>query len=524
MGEKEVEQATLSDGEAQKGTTGNGEVILGSGEVVNASGHRQELERNFSLLTMCAVAVVIGNCWAISGATITLSIFNGGSPGVIYEFIASGLLYLCITASLAELASAIPSSAGVYHWASVTPGRRLGRPLGFFAGYWNSFAYAFGSASLSASAGQAILEMWALTHSDYEFERWHVFVIYLVITWASVALLLFGNRWLPAVNNVFMALGFVGWFVSIVAVAVLPKQGGRPYSSSDFVWREWQNNTGYTKDGLVFVLGMLNGAFNIGTPDCSTHMAEEVPRPSVNVPIAMGTQMTAGLLTTVVYYIVLMYSITDFEAVLNTSAQFPLAQIYYQASGSVAGAIGLTIVVLLPLLGSVMGSMLTASRVFWTLARDNATPFSHTLGQVNRYWKNPFNAILLIGCFNTIMGLIYLGSDVAFKAMVGSFIVLTTLSYLAAILPFALRKRRGLAPGPFFLKGALGFVVSFMSCGFMLVWAVFYCFPYELPVDAANMNYSSLIVGALTILVGLWWFWVQSRYQGPPVILMGKES
>ncbi|KAI0007225.1 putative choline transport protein [Xylariaceae sp. FL0662B] len=527
MDEKEVKQAAVRGSEAQMDTNANGEVVMiETGELVNASGHRQELERNFSLLAMCAVAVVIGNCWAISGATITLSIYNGGAPGVIYEFIVVGLLYLCVTANLAELASAIPSSAGVYHWASVTPGRRAGRALGFFAGYWNAFAYAFGSASLSALAGQAILEMWALAHPGYAPARWQVLVIYLVFTWASAAVLLFGNRCLPAVNNVFMGLGLAGWFVSVVAVAALPsrKGGGSHHAPSDFVWKEWQNNTGYGRNGLVFVLGMFNGAFNIGTPDCSTHMAEEVPRPSVNIPIAMGTQMTAGLLSTIVYYVVLMYSITDFDAVLNSSAQFPLTQIYYQASGSVAGAVLLTIVVFLPMVGSLMGSMLTASRVFWTLSRDGAVPFSRVFGRVSARWKNPFDAILFIACFNTAMGLIYLGSDVAFEAMVGSFVVLTTLSYLAAVLPFALRGRKGLARGPFFIRGPLGFVVSFVSCGFMLVWTVFYCFPYSVPVSAADMNYSSLIVGGLTILVGLWWLHAQSRYKGPPVVLMGHKD
>ncbi|KAI1497649.1 putative choline transport protein [Biscogniauxia marginata] len=541
MDRKELE----AQKDAAAGTTKYGEVKLDTGEIVNASGHRQELERNFSLFNMCAVAVVIGNCWAISGATINLSIFNGGSPGVIYEFITVGLFYLCITANLAELASAIPSSAGVYHWASVTPGRRVGRALGFFAGYWNSFAYALGGASLAATAGSAILEMWALTHAGYAFQRWHVFVIYLVLIWGATAVLLFGNRALPAINNVFMGFGLLGWLASVVAVAALPSSGGRvaadgspapAYASSRFVWADWQNNTGYVSNGLVFVLGMYNGAFNIGTPDCSSHMAEEVPRPSVNIPIAMGTQMTASFLSTIVYYVVLMYGITDFDAVLGTSTAFPLTKIYHQVAGAssagtspeaaAAGAIGLTVVVLLPLVGSLMGAMLTASRVFWTLARDGATPFAPAFGRVDPRWKNPFGAILAVAVFCTVMGLVYLGSDVAFAAMVGSFALLTTLSYLAALLPFAIRGRgsRGrLAPGPFFMRGALGYLVTAVSCGYMLVWLVFYCFPYSLPVSAAGMNYSSVIVGGLTAVVAAWWFCVQGRYEGPPVIVMSGD-
>jgi choline transport protein len=50
------------------------------------------------------------------------------------------------------------------------------------------------------------------------------------------------------------------------------------YATTEFVWREWQNDTGYSSNGLVFCLGMLNGAFAVGTPDVITHLAEEIPQ------------------------------------------------------------------------------------------------------------------------------------------------------------------------------------------------------------------------------------------------------
>lgn len=49
---------------------------------------------------------------------------------MLYEFIAASVFYWFVAASIAELASAIPSSAGVYHWASVTPGHKWGRVNG----------------------------------------------------------------------------------------------------------------------------------------------------------------------------------------------------------------------------------------------------------------------------------------------------------------------------------------------------------------------------------------------------------
>ena len=38
--------------------------------LVNASGHLQELERNFSLLSLCGLAVTSGNTWLAVGGGI----------------------------------------------------------------------------------------------------------------------------------------------------------------------------------------------------------------------------------------------------------------------------------------------------------------------------------------------------------------------------------------------------------------------------------------------------------------------
>lgn len=174
--------------------------------------------------------------------------------------------------------------------------------------------------------------------------------------------------------------------------------------------------------------------------------------PSVNMPIVMGVQMMSSCMTGLTYMIVLLYAISDFSAVLETTASFPLTEIYLQATGSTTGAICLTSVVLFTLIGTVQSGITTSSRALWTLARDGATPFSHVFGKVNPRWKNPFNAILVTVCFNIVMGGVYLGSDTAFQAFGGCALSLLNLSYLASILPFLLQKRATVKSGPFCMK------------------------------------------------------------------------
>jgi choline transport protein len=147
-----------------------------------------------------------------------------------------------------------------------------------------------------------------------------------------------------------------------------------------------------------------------------------------------------------------------------------------------------------------MGCLLTASRVFWTLARDNATPFSGFFATVNKKHRNPFNSIVLCTVIASLLDCIYVGSQTAFNAFIGSFVVLSSLSYLAAILPHFLSRRANVAPGWFWMKGASGFLVNGIASLYIIAFVVIFCFPFSMPVNAESMNYTSLITGAFRSL------------------------
>lgn len=66
------------------------------------------------------------------------------------------------------------------------------------------------------------------------------------------------------VNNLGLFFILGGVFITIVVCAVMPTTTGSGHATSAFVWSEWSNSTGWASDGLVFLIGMLNGAFAIG--------------------------------------------------------------------------------------------------------------------------------------------------------------------------------------------------------------------------------------------------------------------
>lgn len=281
---------------------------------------------------------------------------------------------------------------------------------------------------------------------------------------------------------------------------------------------------------------MLNGAYAVGTPDCVSHLAEEIPHPRRNIPLAIGAQMVIGFFTALCYMIAIFFAITSLDDVLASSIPtFPLATIYAQATSSNAGTIGLLVVILLPLICTCMGTYITSGRTLWTLGRDDATPFPSFVGAVHPKHKNPFNSTLITGCITTVLGCIYVGSSTAFNAFVGSFVVLSTLSYLAAILPFILTRRfqpqthsssnsdviigNGMRPGPYTMPNAVGYAVNIISCMYIIVFVVIYCFPFAVPFNAVSMNYASLITGGISIFVGVWWLFRGGRYIGPKALV-----
>ncbi|KAK0856101.1 hypothetical protein LTR03_001509 [Friedmanniomyces endolithicus] len=489
---------------------------VAEGDLVNSSGHVQELDRSFGFWSVASVGILADNAWGSGGGSLVVSLYNGGGPGVMYGFIAAVFFYSTIAACLAELASAIPSSANVYHWASVTAGR-YGKVVSFYAGWWNCLAWVFGAASSSLFAGQTVIAMYSVFHPDYTPQRWHIFIAFLGTTWMALSLVLFGQRLLPKITTAMGISLMLLFFITTMVCAIMPSQTGAGYASSSFVWGDFQNLTGWESSGWVFMMGMLSGAYTIGTPDGVAHMCEEIPNPKKNIPLGILAQMTTGSISTFFFYIAILYAVTDLTAVFNTPiVALPLAAMYQQATRSTAGTFGLLLLFYIDTILNLPGGYITAGRMLWTLARDDAVPFSPWIKHVSPRWRNPFNAQLVCGITVTVLGAIYVANATAFTAFVGSFTIFTTWSYAAAILPHILSRRRHVTPGPFWMPPLVAYTLGGIACSYILVFNIIYMFPYVYPAGVATMNYACVMTGGCTILLTFWYLylWKTGTYEG----------
>lgn len=119
-----------------------------------------------------------------------------------HDRIVDNFFFLFVALSMAELTSAMPTSAGVYHWSAALAGPRFAKPIGFLTGYFNVLGYTLGLASLYSVAGLEITGLYQLWHPDYNSQPWQVFVVFIVLTWSAALFVQFGNKILPLYTKI----------------------------------------------------------------------------------------------------------------------------------------------------------------------------------------------------------------------------------------------------------------------------------------------------------------------------------
>jgi hypothetical protein len=117
--------------------------------------------------------------------------------------------------------------------------------------------------------------------------------------------------------------------------------------------------------------------------------------------------------------------------------------------------------------------------------------------------------------------LINIGSTTAFNAIISLAVFSLHVSYLLPV-GLVLWRRLFTPPdlvfGPWRL-GRCGVAINAVSLLYLSFTCIFMLFPPYYPVSAANMNYASLIFGAVIIFSLLYWVYAgRKTYKGPIMV------
>ena len=73
------------------------------------------------------------------------------------------------------------------------------------------------------------------------------------------------------------------------------------------------------------------------------------------------------------------------------------------------------------------------------------------------------------------------------------------------------------------MKGWIGYSVNAISCAYLGVFVVIFCFPAKMPLTVEAMNYSSVIVGGASLVIWGFWYYRRGEYEGPRYEMGGGE-
>ncbi|KAF3765011.1 amino acid transporter [Cryphonectria parasitica EP155] len=464
-------------------------------------GKSPKMKRVYNFWTLCAYQVMMCATWACV-VVLYGTIFDIGGPvGLLYGSIAVAIGQTLLMASLAEYCGIWPTAGGQQFYVQVLASPKWRPLLSYLVGWALMTAEMSVSSSCAIQNANIIGSFIQTVHPDFEWTSWMNFLLYLAFIIVPLFMNLHASL-LPFYSSfgAFLTVGgFFAWAITVLVKA--------PKSSAEFVFTTFLNNTGYTSSGWVFIMAFYNSIYGLYGTDAMMHLVEEMRNAAEDAPRAMVWSMIFAGVTTIVTDLILLFTCGNYASYAEELA--PYVSWFAEISGSLYGG-GLFISILF-VIGNLLicvGVLASCSRLGWRMAEDKAFPYSDWLAKLHPKYGVPWNMMLVVFVVEIVVGLISLGSDLAFYAIVSGSGVFFQTAYIAPIIAVLVRGRHVLPERKHFDLGRWGLLINYISVAWALLVIVMYLCPLYLPVtgeNIGNMNWACAIVGAEVLFSGLYW-------------------
>ncbi|KNG90907.1 putative choline transport protein [Aspergillus nomiae NRRL 13137] len=441
-------------------------------------GYTQDMQRNFSVISLLGVAFSLANSWFGISASLITGIKSGGTVLTIYGIPWIAFVSTCVAVTLSELASAMPNAGGN------TSGPASSPPKDTPHSPPTSLDGSPGPAPSSPAPRPQALALRGRLRSHQ-----------------PLLLPLQLRRQSPAHrshrNAVHLTHLLRGDPHHVPAAAPT-------HANAHFVFANFVNSTGWPSDSLAFLVGLINPNWVFACLDSATHLAEEVSHPERSIPIAILSTVAIGFTTSWFYCIAMFFSVHDLAPILSSPTGVPILALFHQALQNKPGAIALESLILITGIGCQIACHTWQSRLCWSFARDNGLPCSRFLAKIHPVLDVPLNAHAVSCTIVALLGLLYLGSSTAFNSMVSACIVLLYSSYVVPVIALLYKGRRNITHGPFWL-GKLGCFCNWVVLAWTAFCLVVYSFPSVYPVTPGNMNYVCVVYAVVGAIIAVDW-------------------
>nr|WP_276822510.1 APC family permease [Mycolicibacterium mageritense] len=173
-------------------------------------------------------------------------------------------------------------------------------------------------------------------------------------------------------------------------------------------------------------------------------VAEETKDARRVVPKTMFYALVTSIVIELLMYIVYVLAIRDVAAV-EANAAAPIEEIINQQAGPVVTKV-VVAVALTNILACLLANILVATRLTYSMARDNMLPFSSVWRHVSPASKTPTYAVLGLGCLSALLLLSALVNEEAFNYIIGIASLLFFFVYILQTIGLLIGYRQGTIP------------------------------------------------------------------------------
>ncbi|PBK78520.1 APC amino acid permease [Armillaria solidipes] len=475
-------------------------------------GYKQELKRQFKPLEIFGVAFsIIGVAPAFSSVLI-YSLPNGGAFAMVWGWTVCSIFIAAIALAMGDLASAAPTSGGLYYWTFMFSSKKWRCFLCWVVGYSNTISTVASVASTDWGCALQIMAAVSIG-SDLTFEATipQTFGLYCALLLCHALICSTNPKYMARFQIFFLILNVLLCFAIIVGLpAATPKEFR---NDAKFAFEDFTNVSGWP-NGFAFILSFLTPLWSVGCFDAPVHMSEEATNASVAVPMAIiFSILTATILGWAMNISLVFCMGQDYQSIIDSPIGQPMATIFFNSFGRTGTLIVWSFIILAQFaIGA--GSLTACSRQIFAFSRDGGFPLSRWIYYVNPQTRTPSHAVWFGACLAFLLGILAFAGENAIGAVFSLFI---TGQYVTYSIPMAARFLGGqtVKPGPFRL-GVLSLPVAAIAVIWMIFMTVVFMFPLTPSPGVGNMNYTVVVQGGVLVLSvvyfycprygGMYWF------------------
>jgi amino acid transporter len=396
-------------------------------------GYTQRLDRSVGPLASFAIGFATISATTAVFTGFGAGYFTAGAP-FVWTLLIAGAVFIIWAAIAADLTAKIPLAGYAYQWAS----RIHGSNLAWFTGVCALIGWICGMTGVCY-----ILSGYLGGLFGQNMTQTAQILVAIGVMSVCVLINLYGVRFATFVNNIGVSLELVitvGATIMVAIVAFSAPDHHQPFSVLF---------TGGTSDGhsayvLAWLAASLGPFFGLIGVEAGADVAEETKAARYVIPRTMLYALATSIVIELLMYIVYVLAIRDADAVAANSAA-PIEEIINQQVGPVVTRI-IVAVALTNLLACILANILVASRLTYSMARDNMLPFSHVWRHVSPKRRSPTFVVLGLGCLSTILLLSALVSERAFTYILGISSLAVFVTYVLQTFGVIVGARRGTIP------------------------------------------------------------------------------